>query len=221
MALGWGLWAQGYRFQIETLWHLGAIVLIAGSVITFLGADAFWNFLPAWGALLFAVPMAGRVRLYLASPMEQLTAEMTQSVAEILGINCGRAGNQLSVNGVPVCIAEACNGLRMIITLFMACYVFAFARPLRWWVRLIILVASPLVAVASNVIRLVPTLWMFGHASNTAAERFHDLAGWGMLVVAFGILTGITSLFRWIGLPVQVSQGAGNLPTANVRVAVA
>jgi exosortase len=202
VAAGWLLWAKGYHFQIQSFWHLGAISLVAGSAITFLGKDVLWKFLPAWAALVFLAPIPGRVHGYIAVPLEQVTAMMAQSAAEVLGINSSRSGNQLTVNGVDVCIAEACNGLRMVITLFMACYVFAFVRPLRWWVRMIVLAASPLVAIACNVIRLVPTLWMFGNVSRSAAERFHDLAGWGMLVLAFGLLTGITNLLGWIGVPV-------------------
>jgi exosortase len=149
--------------------------------------------------------------------MEQVTTIMTQSVAEVLGINSSRSGNQLTVNGVAVGIVEACNGLRMVVTLFMACYLFAFTRPLRWWVRVIVLVASPVVAIVCNVIRLVPTLWMFGHTSQSVAERFHDLAGWGMLVMAFGLLTGIASLLCWVGLPVYNGNDEREMMRAQVN----
>lgn len=216
IAAGWALWAQGYHYQIQTFWHLGAVLLVAGSAIAFLGRDMFWKFLPAWAALMFAIPLAGRVRLHIAVPMEEVTAIMTQSVAEVLGIHSSRSGNQLTVNGVAVGIVEACNGLRMVVTLFMACYLFAFTKPLRWWVRLIVLAASPVVAIACNVIRLVPTLWMFGNFSNSAAERFHDFAGWGMLVLAFGLLTGFTSLLWWVGLPVYNGNDIG-LGTMNAK----
>jgi exosortase len=217
MMAGWVLWRQGYHYQIQSFWHLGAVALVAGSAITFLGKDLFWKFLPAWAALVFLAPMPGRMHLYVAAPLEQVTAIMTQSVAEVLGINSSRSGNQLTVNGVNVCIVEACNGLRIVITLFMACYVFAFTRPLRWWVRMIVLAASPIVAIACNVIRLVPTLWMFGNMSHTAAERFHDLAGWGMLVLAFGLLTGITNLLCWVGVPVYTKQSVSAASTVHAR----
>jgi exosortase len=164
IAAGWLLWSQGYHYQIQSFWHFGAILLLAGSLLVLLGADALWNFLPAWGALIFLVPIPGRVHLQVAVPLERITAIMTQSLAEVLGINASRSGNQLTVNGIDVCIVEACNGLRMVFSLFMACYVFAFVRPLRPWVRFVVLAAGPVVAIVCNVIRLVPTVWMFGNA---------------------------------------------------------
>ena len=211
LAIGSALWAQGYHYQIQSFWHLGAVMLIAGSVLVVLGSDAFWRFLPAWVALVFLVPIPGRVHLYVAAPLERVVAAMTQSLSEVLGITVDRSGNQLTVNGVDICIAEACNGMRLVFTLFLACYVFAFVKPLRWWVRLMVLALSPFVAILCNIIRLVPTVWMFGHTSHQHAETFYDTAGWVMLVIAFIGLTGLTSLLDWIGIAVY-RRGASSLP---------
>jgi exosortase/archaeosortase family protein len=113
-----------------------------------------------------------------------------------------RHANLLTVNGHEVTIVEACNGMRMVFTLFLACYVFAFVTPLRGYVRAIVLALSPLVAVVANVIRLVPTVWMFGHAPKGVAQDFHTASGWFMLVVAFLGLMGIVKLLRWAMVPV-------------------
>jgi exosortase/archaeosortase family protein len=101
-----------------------------------------------------------------------------------------------------VAIAEACNGMRMVFTLFLACYVFAFVTPLRPIARLTVLIISPLVAVVFNVIRLVPSIWVFGHASAGIAERFHTFSGWMMLVLAFLGLMSILKVLRWAMVPV-------------------
>jgi exosortase/archaeosortase family protein len=75
------------------------------------------------------------------------------------------------------------------------CYLVAFTSPLRPWLRVLLLLASPLVAVIANVIRLVPTVWMFGHYSKDAAETFHSGAGRVMIVLSF---VGLMSLCRAI-----------------------
>ena len=90
----------------------------------------------------------------------------------------------------------------MVFTLFLACYTFAFVTPLRGYVRALILLASPVVAVTCNVIRLVPTVWVFGHASPQTAHRFHDISGWVMLILAFVGLTGMIRVLKWASLPV-------------------
>ena len=115
----------------------------------------------------------------------------TQSVCVISSAWTSTApGSTLSINGIDVGIVEAFsgNGMRMIITLFLVCYVVAFTVPLRWWVRIIFLALSPIVAIICNVVRLVPTVYLFGNAKRSTAETFHDISGWAMSLFAFGFL---------------------------------
>jgi exosortase len=211
-AAGVAFWWVGYRFQIQSAWHFGAVAMIAGAGLAVVGADYLWQFLPAWGATLFLVPVPNRVRFFIAQPLETLASAATQSVCEVIGFNVGRSGNQLSVNGVDVCVAEACNGMRLVFTLFLACYVAVFIRPYRAWVRVAVLAVAPIVAVAANVVRLVPTLWMFGHHSAAAAERFHEAAGIVMVLLAFLAIILGCDLLQWIGLPV-LNSNSEPLPT--------
>src|SRR5439155_8827398 len=69
------------------------------------------------------------------------------------------------------------------------------------YVRALLLIGSPLVAVLANVIRLVPTVWMFGHMSRASAEAFHSAAGWAMTVAAFLFLMGCVRLLQWAMTP--------------------
>jgi exosortase/archaeosortase family protein len=65
---------------------------------------------------------------------------------------------------------------------------------------------SPLMAVVCNVVRLVPTVYMFGHASKGTAEAFHEAAGWVMLLVGYLLLMGGVRLLRWIADPTEASS---------------
>lgn len=202
VAIGWFLWSFGYRHQVQSSWHLGAVILAVGGLLTVLGRDVLVKFFPAFVALIFLVPVPATGRQLIALPLQHAIAQATQNVGEVLGMGVIRQGNLLTINGREVAIAEACNGMRMVFTLFLACYVFAFVTPLRGYVRALVLAASPLVAIIANVVRLVPTVWMFGHASPQVAEEFHTLSGWVMLVVAFLGLMGIVKVLRWAMVPV-------------------
>ena len=68
--------------------------------------------------------------------------------------------------------------------------------------RVLILAASPLSAIVCNVIRMVPTIWFFGHIKSIA-EPFHNIAGWIMLGIAFLLLMGIIRLLKWALIPVS------------------
>jgi exosortase len=202
IAAGWFFWSFGYRHTVQTFWHGGAVLMCLGAILVVVGRDLFYKFLPAILVLAFLIPVPKTARIAIAQPLQGVTASVTRSVAEVLGMEVQQRGNLITFKGAEVAIAEACNGMRMVFTLFLACYVFAFVTPLRGYVRAIILLASPLTAIVCNVIRLIPTIWVFGNASPNRAEMFHDISGWVMLIVAFLGLTGIVRLLRWAMVPV-------------------
>ncbi|MFW6061968.1 MAG: exosortase/archaeosortase family protein [Planctomycetota bacterium] len=200
--IGWVLSSIGYNHAIQAFWHGGSLLLVLGCVVTAVGLEVVWQFLPAFAVLVFLVPVPGMLRQRIAIPLQTATAEVTHQVFEVLGLNVPRSGNVLSINGTEVGIAEACNGLRMVFALVLVSYAFAFGSPLRWYVRGLILAACPLSAIACNVIRLVPTVWLYGYGSTAMAETFHNVSGWGMLVVAFLLLFAILRALRWALVPV-------------------
>lgn len=203
LVAGWALWRMGYDRQIQYFWHAGAVLMAVGCVFVGMGSSLCRAFWPALLALTFLVPIPHTGRQLFALPLQRLTAEITQVVAETLGMDVMRRSNLLSVNNVDVAVVEACNGMRMVFTLLLSCYVFVFVTPLRPYVRITLLILSPVVAVVCNVLRLVPTVWMFGHASPGVAKQFHDLSGWAMLILAFLGLQAVVRLLRWVGLRVD------------------
>lgn len=195
IAMGWIIWWYGYLTD-PVVWRTGAVVIAVGAFMAAVGLEASLKLAPVLVACVFLIPVDPTGRYHVAAPLETATAFATQRTCDLIGISVERSGNLLSINNVDVTIAEACNGIRMVLTLFMVCYVVAFTLPLKAWVRIVLLAASPLVAVISNVIRLVPTVWMFGHAQRTTAERFHDVSGWVMTVAAFIALMLLARLFQ-------------------------
>jgi exosortase len=202
VTVGWALSAFGYHNATQAAWHLGAVLVGVGCVVTVLGRDVLVRFLPAFLVLVFLVPVPGKLRESVAVPLMTATAGVTEFLFDSMGFPIERSGNELRINGERVAIAEACNGLRMVFALVLVSYAFAFGEPLRHYVRLIIIVASPLSAILCNVIRMVPTVWVYGYAKG-AAERVHDIGGWVMLGIAFVLLMSIVRVLRWALIPVH------------------
>lgn len=199
---GWALHWFGFNHATQAAWHAGAVLVVVGAMLSVLGRSILLRFFPALLALAFLVPVPGAIRQAVAVPLQTATASLTQAIFEIGGVAIERSGNLLTINGVDVAVAEACNGMRMVFALVLVSYAFAFSLPLREGVRLIVIAASPLAAIACNVVRLVPTIWLYANSSPGVADRFHDVGGWLMLPVAFGILLGIIRLLRWALIPV-------------------
>ena len=201
--LGWLLYSYSDMKLIQSGWHAGAIMIVIGCLLSVIGTDVLFKFLPAFMVLVFLIPVPAMLRQQISLPLQTATASVTEVILSVIGLEIQRAGNVLSINGTEVAIAEACNGLRMVFALTLVSYAFAFSTPLRAYVRALILLASPISAIVCNVIRLIPTVWLYGFYPNNVADNFHDISGWFMLPIAFLSLMAIVSVLRWALVPVH------------------
>ena len=203
IGLGWFLNSLGFYRGIQSFWHGGAVLVVIGCLLSVLGKGVIFRFFPAFLLLIFLVPAPGRIRLAIASPLQNWTASITQRLLEDGGVvDTEVNGNALTINNHAVLVAEACNGLRMVFSLIMVGFAFCFAMPLKNYIRAIILIASPLAAIFCNVVRVIPTIWMYGYMPQYA-PRFHEFAGWAMLPLAFGMLYALIKTLQWAMIPVN------------------
>jgi exosortase len=200
---GGASYSFGDTYLAQSVWHGGALLVVVGCVLTVVGHRFLFRFLPAFAVLAFIVPVPGTIRHQIAVPLQTATAAVTQNLFEVAGASVQRAGNLLTINGVDVEIAEACNGLRMIFALTLVSFAFAFGNPLRPYARLLVVAATPLSAIVCNIIRLVPTVWIYGHYPKSIAERVHDASAWVMLGVAFLGMLAVVRVLRWALVPVN------------------
>jgi exosortase len=201
---GYVLMEFGIRNAFQAGLHGGAVLMALGAVITVVGTQVMANFFPAVAILALLVPIPGNLRLAIAGPLQNATARVTTGTLEMMGFYVERSGNLVNINDMPVAVAEACNGMRMVFALLLVAYAFAFTVPLRNSVRIMVLLLSPVAAIICNVFRLAPTVIMYGNQERLPEgwpDAFHDIAGWLMLPIAFLMLLGITRALRWAMIP--------------------
>jgi exosortase len=192
----------GFTNSHLALEDLGAVLALAGAIITVVGVQTTKQFLPAFIALLFLIPVPGMIRQQIALPLQNITAVITTNGLDLLGFPVAREGNVIVINGREVAVAEACNGMRMVSALVLVSFAFVFSTPMRQSVRFVILAASPIVALICNVIRLTPVVLFYGYSTTATADFVHDVSGWLVLLIALGILWLFLTLLRWIEIPV-------------------
>jgi exosortase len=202
-ALGAAASVIGYDNAIQSMWHLGAVLLFIGAVLTTLGKNVLFQFLPAFAVLAFLVPIPGAIRQAVSIPLQTATASVTEGILDLCGVPLTRSGNVLRINGMDVAVAEACNGMRMVFALLLVAYAFAFSIPLRNTTRFFLLLFSPVAALFCNVIRLIPTTLIYGYMDRSTGDEFHDWSGWLMLPVAFFLLMGVVKALKWALIPVM------------------
>lgn len=197
IAVGWFFNAVGDLHLIQTFWHFGAILIVVGCVLTVIGGNVLYRLWPAFAVLVFLIPVPNLIRHQISLPLQTVTANVTAVILETLGTPVSLSGNVIVVNGVSVGIAEACDGIRMVFALVLVCYLYAFGTDLSNRSRLMILALSPIVAIVANVVRLIPTVWLYGYAAQPTTERFHTISGWAMMVIALLALIGMRGVVRW------------------------
>ena len=201
--LGWTASWVGIETDTIVIWHGSALVTLLGCVVTVTGLAPLKLFAPAVVALLFVIPMPGSIRGVIAVPLQAMATVVTQFLLELFGVPTTRLGNVLTINGEQIAVGEACNGMRMVFALGVTIYAFVFSVPLRPSMRVLLLAISPLLALACNVVRLIPTAVIFGYGTAEQSRVFHDASGWVMLPIALVMLIGVLRLTSWIDVPIM------------------
>ena len=146
VALGWVMFDYGFYHAKQAAWHLGAVVVTLGCMLSILGKNVVFRFFPAIAVLIFLVPVPGRLRQADRDSAADLDSQRrAKADSRSAAWRRKSSGNTFSaINGEKVVVAEACNGMRMVFPLILVSYAFSFALPLRNRVRFLVLLASPL-----------------------------------------------------------------------------
>lgn len=202
VVLAWAVFVVGRDRDVLVLWHAAPVLAIVGVVAAVYGFSLLWHLLPGFLILFAMIPLPGSVRLLIARPLQSLATGVTALLLDVAGVPAVRMGNVIEISGVQVAVGEACNGMRLLMPLVVVMYAFVFSLPLRGSVRMILLLMCPLVALVSNVIRLVPTAVSYGYFPGVATQ-VHDLAGWLMIPLAVLLLLAVLRVMEWFDLPVS------------------
>jgi exosortase len=206
LALGIFAWEYGYRYDYRVGDHLGAVLVLAGCVACVTGDRFVLRFWSIFLLLAFLIPLPYTVRIAIAVPLQRANALVAYEILSVAGVEILRYGSVLEVNGQQVGVAEACNGMRSILAVLLVCYAMAFATKIRASARLLLLAATPLIALSANLVRLVLTVLAYGYGSSDFADTLHDMLGWGTIGLAFGFVWAVIALARWLMIPINAPE---------------
>ena len=205
--------------------NLLGLVLLAGSLLCFVagmfGAELFltrismigvlagliWFVLGTAHAKILAFPLAFLVLMvplpeiifnHITFPLQMLASRLGETIIAASGIPVLREGNILSLPGRDLEVAEACSGIRSLMTLIMLAVVLGYFAERRISNRVAIVVAAVPIAVFANALRVAGTGLMSYWIGPAAADGFfHSFSGWIVFVVA---LIGLVAFHRALEL---------------------
>lgn len=187
---GMGLELGGVRYHFG--WFEGASLMLALAGLTVLvgGWPALRWAWPAIAFLFFMIPLPYRVERAVGQPLQAAATQASTYILQTIGLPAVAEGNiVLLKDDIRVNVAEACNGLGMLMMFFAYASAAALIvdRPLLDRV-LIVLSAAP-IAVLANILRISVTGFLYVTSGSKLAQMvYHDLAGWLMMPLALGIL---------------------------------
>jgi exosortase len=106
-------------------------------------------------------------------------------------------GNILMFTSTTLEVADACSGLRSIMSLIALSTAYAFLVKTPGWQRAVIILSALPIAIFTNVLRVVVTGVLAQHWGAKAAEGFfHEFAGMMVFALAMVLLLSLGALLR-------------------------
>jgi exosortase len=176
------------------LTRVSLIGVLAGAVLFLGGWTRLRIVLFPLAFLLLMIPLPSIVFNQITFPLQGIASKTGEVVIAAAGVPVLREGNILHVPGRALEVAEACSGIRSLMSLLMLAIVLGYFTERRTGGRVAIALAAIPIAIIANAARVAGTGLASYWVSPAAAEGFfHTFSGWMVFVVA---LAGLLALQR-------------------------
>jgi exosortase len=183
------------------------IVVLSGLVLLILGWKSLWLLSLPIGFLIFMIPLPAIVVNTIAFPLQLFAAQAATFCLFSLGIPVFREGNLIMLASTTLEVAEACSGLRSLLSLLALGTVYGYFSQNVMWKRWMLVVLSIPIAIIANAFRVAGTGILAHYFGAEAAEGFyHTFEGWLVFVVAFVLLFLCGIILGKIGRQVPATQ---------------
>ena len=150
--------------------------------------------------LIFMVPLPYIVYDAIAFPLKLLVTKASVAVLKILSIPVVSEGNIIMFPQTVLEVADACSGLRSLMSLVTLAVALAFLSQKTAVKRTILIISAVPVAIVTNMIRVIVTGVLASRYGAAAAEGFfHEFAGMAIFAMAMIILFSESAILRRVG----------------------
>jgi len=173
------------------------IVMLVGLVLFHLGRASFRVLAFPLFFLFFMVPLPATLFYAVAFPLQNLAARSAAWMLDALGVPVLLDGNVIHLTKLSLGVAEACSGIRSLISLLSVAVAWAAVTLPGIFAMAVFVAAVVPITILANGVRVVITGLIGQWFGVEYAEGFfHTLSGWLAFVFAFACLMGIHSLIR-------------------------
>ncbi|HUX66132.1 MAG TPA: exosortase [Terriglobales bacterium] len=206
----WGLVLAVFSQVVYVVGYLGAefflqrtslLLLLAAAVLYIWGWAHLRVHLFSLTLLFLAIPLPQLIFNAIAIPLQLLASAWAAALLNLCNIPVFREGNILALPQRTLDVAEACSGIRSLFSLIALAMMVAYFVPVRFWLKLWLVLSSVPIALAANALRIMATGLIGAYFGAEYSEGFfHAFSGWLIFVFAFALLLLEASLIdRWRG----------------------
>jgi exosortase len=186
--------------------RLGAEFFLTQTSIVTVLAGLIWTF---WGVrrlavlafplvlLVTMVPLPAIIYNQLAAPLQLFASFAATEALQLAGYSVYRDGNIIYLPGMSLGVAEACSGLRSMMSLVIASLLLGYLMCRKLPARVLLLALSVPIAILVNVLRVTGTAVLGDHNPEYALGFYHSFSGWLVFVAGFGLLWLTAKLVHW------------------------
>jgi len=187
-------------FGVELfLSRLSLILLIGGAVVFFVGWEMLRAVLYPLCFLVLMIPIPAIVFSQITLPLQMLASKLAAGTLPICGVPVLREGNIINLPAMPLEVAQACSGIRSLMSLTTLAIMYGYLVERRVWMRVALALASIPIAVAANGLRIVGTGLIVQYWDPEKAEGFfHLFSGWLVFVFSLLMLFALHRAFMFL-----------------------
>jgi len=147
--------------------------------------------------LLFMIPVPYSLLGTVSLPLQLMATKVSAALIQAGGIPVYREGNMLYFVGTQLEVAEACSGIRSIMSLTMLAFVFAAMLPGGWKKKAVLVVSAIPIAMLANIIRISGTGILAHFFGDKVARGFlHEFSGIAIFIFGFAVLLGVFAVLN-------------------------
>ena len=180
--------------------RLSFLLLLAGIVWTVTGSRMLRVVAFPIGVLLLAIPLPAVLFNQLTFPLQLFASRLASDLLPLAGVPVLREGNVINLPSMQLEVAEACSGIRSMMSLFTVAVLFGYLFERGTGRRILLALCSLPIAVAANALRIFGTgLCVQYWDPEKALGFFHEFSGWLMFLVSLACLYAVHLITRGLG----------------------
>ena len=214
LAVGWLL---GWLMDVRVVQQFALVCMLPGITLTVLGPRIVRALLFPLTYLFFAVPVGKE----LIPPLQDFTAMFAVQALEFTGVPVLQEGRLLTIPNGTWHVAEACAGVRYLISSLTLSFLFAGMIYRSWTRRALFMVAAIVMPIVANGFRAYGTLLLAYVSNNKIAMGIeHFIGGWLFFALVMFVLFSLGLLWREPDAPVSDTSNQSSLPPNLSGIAV-